>query len=132
MKNGKLWKVLSSGVIGFMFLANLPFIESQETVALLPSTISTTINQNRVANTKHTIIIKGMAFDPPELHVHKGDTVLWINKDIVPHNITDFPKDKWTSGTLALSSSWEKSINDTFDYYCSIHPTMKGKIIVDP
>ncbi|MGC1632290.1 MAG: plastocyanin/azurin family copper-binding protein, partial [Gelidibacter sp.] len=83
-------------------------------------------------NTKHTVIIKGMAFDPAELHAHMGDTVVWINKDLVPHNITDFPKDRWTSGTLALNGSWEKGMSNTLDYYCSIHPTMKGKIIVDP
>lgn len=129
MTRGELWKVLALCIIGLLFIANRPFVESHKTAPLTSFTI---INQTVVTNTKHTVIIKGMAFDPAELHVNKGDAVVWINKDIVPHNVTDFPKNKWTSGTLPLGKSWGKSISDSFDYYCSIHPTMKGKIIVDP
>ncbi|MGV8814547.1 MAG: plastocyanin/azurin family copper-binding protein [Gelidibacter sp.] len=132
MTTGKLWSVLVLCGIGLLFFVNRSFVESQKTDALWPLRSFTAINPTLVTNTKHIVIIKGMVFDPAELHVHKGDTVLWINKDLVPHNITDFPKNRWTSGTLALSSSWEKSISNTFEYYCSIHPTMKGKIIVDP
>lgn len=131
MKTDKLWLVLALCIMSIMFLANRPFVENQKAVALLPIPISTSVNQAVVANTKHTVIIKGMTFDPASLHVSKGDVVRWINKDIVPHNVTDFPEAKWTSGTLALDSFWEKHIDETFDYNCSIHPTMKGKIIVD-
>ncbi len=132
MKTGNVWKVLSLSVIAFLLLSNLSFVESQKLLASTPLSSFATINPCVWKNTKHTVIIKGMAFDPAELHVHKGDTIVWINKDIVPHNITVFPGDEWTSGTMDLGSSWEKSISKTFDYYCSIHPTMKGKIIVDP
>lgn len=131
MKISKLGKVLLVCALGLVFVANLSFDESQKTGPLLALTNFTTINSVVVANTKHTVTIKGMTFNPAELHVQKGDTVVWINKDIVPHNITDFPGAKWTSGTLVLDGSWEKSISNSFDYYCSIHPTMKGKIIVD-
>ena len=132
MTRGKLWKVLALFAMGLVFVASHPFVKSQNTVMLLPRENIATLNKIFVTSTKHTVIIKGMAFDPAELHVHKGDTVIWINKDLVPHNVTDFPKATWTSGTLELGKLWEKNISNTFDYYCSIHPTMKGKIIVDP
>ena len=132
MTRGKLWKVLALCAMGLVFVASHPFFESQNTLMLLPPENFATLNKILVTSTKHTVIIKGMTFNPAELHVHKGDTVVWINKDLVPHNVTDFPNATWTSGTLALGKLWEKSISNTFDYYCSIHPTMKGKIIVDP
>lgn len=78
-----------------------------------------------------TVVIKGMKFNPEELHVKKGATVVWINEGIVPHDVTDFPDKTWTSDTIKIGDSWKKEIDESFDYFCSIHLTMKGKIIVD-
>ena len=36
-----------------------------------------------------TVVIKQMQFFPAELHVNIGDTVIWINNDIVDHNVTE-------------------------------------------
>lgn len=77
-----------------------------------------------------TVIISGMKFQPANLVVHKGDTVLWINKGIVKHNVTTFPAKEWTSGKIAIDSTWAKVVTDSISYFCSIHPTMKGKIVI--
>lgn len=79
-----------------------------------------------------TIVIKGMQFIPAEFHIKKGGTVVWINRDIVVHDASEFPDKKWTSGPLAIGSSWKMKVNESYDYFCSIHITMKGKIVVDP
>lgn len=79
-----------------------------------------------------TIVIKGMQFIPAEFHIKKGDTVVWVNRDIVVHDASEFPDKKWTSGPLAIGSSWKMKVNESYDYFCSIHITMKGKIVVDP
>ena len=131
MKTVVIWKSLSLCAIGLMFLANSPLAENQTTVAQAASTVFTMVDGTTATTTIHTVTIKGMVFDPAELHVKKGDAVMWINKDIVAHNVTEFPYSKWTSGTLPNGKSWKKSIDKSFDYFCSIHPTMKGKIIVD-
>ena len=131
MKTFGIRNVLLFCAIGGLFVSNTAFVESETEVVSPFSTVATN-DQAGALKTVDTIIIKNMVFTPSELHVHKGGTVIWINKDIVPHNVTDFPGNKWTSGTMAKGSSWEKKIDNTFDYYCSIHPTMKGKIIVDP
>lgn len=73
--------------------------------------------------------IIGMKFQPEILEVHKGDTVVWINKDIVAHDVTADDK-TWASPTLANGASWEKVITKSDSYYCSIHLTMKGKVEV--
>ncbi|RXJ49964.1 plastocyanin/azurin family copper-binding protein [Gelidibacter gilvus] len=132
MKIRRLWNVLLLCSIGVVFVMHSSFVETKTEEGHLSSSTLLPIDQGKVFKVVDTIIIKNMVFTPSELHVRKGETVLWINNDIVAHNVTDFPEDKWTSGTLARHGAWEMKIDETFDYYCSIHPTMKGKIIVDP
>ena len=79
-----------------------------------------------------TIIISGMQFRPAELHIKKGATVVWVNRDIVVHDATEFPDKKWTSGPLNTGNSWKMKVDKSYDYFCSIHITMKGKVTVDP
>jgi plastocyanin len=71
-----------------------------------------------------------MKFQPAELSVHQGDTVFWINRDIVAHDVTE--KDKtWASPLLNAGDSWEKVVTKSDAYYCSIHITMKGELKVN-
>lgn len=77
----------------------------------------------------HVIEIKDMAFQPENLIAHKGDTVIWINKDIVAHDVTQDNKD-WASSPIAPEASWKKVITNNDSYYCSIHVVMKGKLTV--
>jgi len=51
------------------------------------------------------------------------------NHDMLTHDITEETK-LWTSSRLAPDSSWMMIANQTANYYCSLHPVMKGKIIV--
>jgi plastocyanin len=76
----------------------------------------------------YTVVINGMQFHPSELTVNKGDTVKWVNKDLVTHNVTNYPGKGWTSGPIDAGASWKKVVNNNLDYFCSIHPVMKGKI----
>ena len=77
----------------------------------------------------HIVEITGMKFVPAELEVHKGDTVVWINKDLVVHDVTEDNK-AWASPPLASESSWKKAITQSDTYYCSVHVIMKGKLTV--
>ncbi|WP_299255223.1 plastocyanin/azurin family copper-binding protein [uncultured Cytophaga sp.] len=77
----------------------------------------------------HVVEIKDMRFQPADLIVHKGDTVVWINKDIVAHDVTQDDK-AWTSSPIANEASWKKAITQSDSYYCSIHVVMKGKVTV--
>ena len=77
----------------------------------------------------HIVEIKDMSFQPAELIVHKGDTVVWINKDIVAHDVTEENK-AWSSSPLVNDSSFKKAITKSEAYYCSIHVIMKGHLTV--
>jgi len=78
----------------------------------------------------HRIVISDMKFSPAELTIRKGDTVEFINKDLVIHDITQIPDKTWSSSNLSPGQSYKLPISISADYYCSIHPVMKGKIIV--
>lgn len=78
----------------------------------------------------HTVEIASMEFQPAELTVNKGDTVIFLNKDMVAHDITEDQTKAWSSSTLPPGQSYRLVITQSARYYCSIHPVMKGKIVI--
>ncbi len=110
----KIANFMKSGV--FFFLSILVFTGCESQNSYQPQT--------------HIVEIRDMKFQPAELNVHKGDTVIWINKDIVAHDVTEQDK-VWASPALASDSSWTKIIMQSDAYYCSIHVVMKGKLTVE-
>ena len=78
-----------------------------------------------------TVEIKQMKFVPAELVLQIGDTVRFINHDLVPHDITEISRKAWTSTPIPVDSSWSLVIAKTANYYCSIHPVMKGKLFIE-
>jgi plastocyanin len=79
----------------------------------------------------HTIEIRQMKFEPEILNVKKGDKIIWINKDIVEHDITELNNKVWASSRLPTGASWSMSVTKTEAYYCNLHVVMKGKVVVD-
>jgi plastocyanin len=101
-----------------------------EVPASVPAEISEELQLKNTA-TFHTVLIKQMKFEPAELTLHKGDTVLWINKDITDHDVTEETRKAWASPKLMIGKSWTKVVKESTNYYCSIHVVMKGKLIVE-
>lgn len=80
--------------------------------------------------TKHIVTIEKMQFLPANLTIAKGDTIVWINKGVVVHDVTEEPSKKWTSGEIEIGEVWEMIPVEGFNYFCSIHTTMKGSVVV--
>lgn len=80
----------------------------------------------------HTVIIEKMKFTPEKLTIKLGDSVVWINKDFVPHTITEETK-KFDSSTLLPDKSWKLKADKvgSYSYICSFHPTMKGRLLIE-
>ncbi len=85
------------------------------------------------------VILKNFTFRPAELEVTVGATVEWINQEeSVPHMVTsgspDSPSGVFDSGRLRPGDSFRFTFNQpgTYEYFCSIHPRMRGRIIVKP
>jgi plastocyanin len=85
----------------------------------------------KVKSTSHVVEMAMMKFTPATLSVHKGDTIVFVNNDIVVHDVTEQKGKDWSSSPLATGKSWTLVATTTVDYYCSIHPVMTGNIIVE-
>lgn len=75
------------------------------------------------------VTIDKMAFSPADIEAKAGDTIEWINNDILTHTAT-------VKGGFDLMLAPKKSASlivgkaGLFDYYCRFHPNMKGRITV--
>lgn len=87
-------------------------------------------NKNQRAPKSYIVEIAQMKFNPAELTVQNGDTIVFVNHDMVPHDITEEPGETWSSSLLPANQSWSIVADTSVNYYCSIHVVMKGKIIV--
>ena len=78
----------------------------------------------------HTVVIEGMRFQPAALTVKRGDRVVWVNRDVVPHTAT---ADKaFDSAAIAPGSSWGITLRKPgrHEVVCTMHPTMKASLVV--
>jgi plastocyanin len=78
----------------------------------------------------HTVTLHEFRFHPPTLTIRAGDSVKWVWRDQVEHNVTfhSFHSRTQESGTYTVRFKRK----GTFNYHCTIHVEegMKGKIIV--
>lgn len=79
----------------------------------------------------HHVQIKNMKFEPAQIIVSKGDSIVWTNLDIVTHDVTEETTNAWTSAPITMGKTWKMEAVNSADYFCSIHVVMKGKIIVE-
>ncbi|MFH1209451.1 MAG: cupredoxin family copper-binding protein [archaeon] len=96
-----------------------------------PSTSSTPpIQPSNPQN--YNIEVRGFAFSPPTLTIHRGDTVTWTNYDSVGHTITSDSGNELNSMTFSDGQTYSHTFNTvgTYAYHCTPHPNMKGTIIV--
>ena len=80
----------------------------------------------------HTVVIEGMRFHPETLTVLPGDRVVWVNQDVFAHTATATDSKAFDSRSIAPKASWTYRPRKagTIAYGCSLHPTMKGTLVV--
>jgi len=77
--------------------------------------------------------IDNFNFTPPALVVAPNTTVTWTNADDTPHTVRE--KDgKFKSAALDTDDTFSQTFTapGEYEYFCSIHPRMVGKIVVKP
>lgn len=76
--------------------------------------------------------ISGFAFVPVTITVSAGTTVTWTNNDSVAYTVSS-RDNLFGSGNLSGSATFSYTFGQsgTFEYYCKIHPSMTGKVIVE-
>lgn len=75
--------------------------------------------------------IDNFSFGPTELTVPVGTTVTWTNRDDIPHTVVSVDK-VFKSKVLDTDEKFSFTFNTagTYPYFCSIHPKMTGKVVV--
>jgi plastocyanin len=78
------------------------------------------------------VTIDNFSFAPATLTIAPGTEVTWVNHDDIPHTVVS--EDKTTFKSRALDTdekfSFTFSKPGTYAYFCSIHPKMTAKVIV--
>lgn len=78
-----------------------------------------------------SVNIVNYVYTPKDLEIVLGETVTWTNKDFVAHTITSV-NGEFDSGEIERGERFSYTFNDVgeYEYYCTLHPYMRGKIIV--
>jgi plastocyanin len=79
------------------------------------------------------VTVKNIAFNPSTIHLKVGQTVEWINRDNVVHNVTSTNDLTITSPTLGIGQrfAFKATTPGVIRYFCTIHASsMHGAIVV--
>ncbi|MCV7204143.1 hypothetical protein B7435_11755 [Mycolicibacterium peregrinum] len=77
------------------------------------------------------VSIDNFAFTPATLTVHRGDTVTWTNHDEEPHTVAAGDGSFRSPGMDSNATfSFTFTNPGSYDYICSIHPSMHGTVVV--
>ena len=79
-----------------------------------------------------TVTIQNNAFSPQIIAANAGDTVVWVNKDSVPHTSASDGSILWDSGAIQPGAKYSHTFKSTgtYAYHCGVHPDMHGTIYV--
>jgi plastocyanin len=93
-------------------------------------TIPTTMETEAAKQKVETVKIQNFTFSPATLTIQQGTTVTWTNLDSASHRVKG---EDFAGTTQSKGENWSYTFNEkgTFNYICSIHPYMSGKIIVE-
>ncbi|MEE9319391.1 MAG: hypothetical protein V3U76_03000 [Granulosicoccus sp.] len=84
-----------------------------------------------VAGNRHHVEISGFAFVPAHLQVSAGDSVTWINKDIVPHTIQPAGGLEPLSSELFTGDTFTLIVREPMRYVCGLHLSMQGQLAIE-
>ncbi len=79
----------------------------------------------------HTVVIDASSFAPKFLRAKVGDRIVWVNKDLLVHTATA-KRGAFDSKEIPAGKSWSYTATAAgqIDYKCTLHPTMKGSLLV--
>ena len=104
-------------------------------VVLTMSVISSPHAQEKIAANaaapSPSVRIDNFSFTPAEITIAPGTTLTWVNGDDIPHTVAATNK-AFRSKVMDTDQHYSFTFTapGTYDYFCSLHPHMQGKVIV--
>jgi plastocyanin len=129
-------------------ITNVTFVPGRSTLAVVDATLSgeppafeaashdammrRKTERKSITLAANEIGIDNFQFTPAVLTVKAGTKVSWINNDDVPHLIVNTQNKFKQSGVLDTDQRFSTTLTKpgTYDYFCSLHPKMQGKVVV--
>ena len=111
---------------------------SDNSQASLSSSDDSTASTPGIQNVSIVGIKSDKSFNPNPININAGDSVTWTNSDNDIHTVTSGSDEgpsigqEFDSGTLGEGQSFTHKFENpgTYEYFCSIHPSMVGEVIV--
>ena len=111
---------------------------SDNSQASLSSSDDSTASTPGIQNASIVGIKSDKSFNPNPININAGDSVTWTNSDNDIHTVTSGSDEgpsigqEFDSGTLGEGQSFTHKFENpgTYEYFCSIHPSMVGEVIV--
>lgn len=116
-------RTMSVGVLNLLLLAQV--------VTPVGAQRSASPVQSKEPAAAASVKIDNFSFGPDTMTVPVGATVIWTNRDDIPHTVVSSDgvfKSKALDTDDQFSYTFTKP--GTYPYFCSIHPKMTGKIVV--
>lgn len=88
---------------------------------------------NKDTRKTYQISIKNFTFEPNELRIKKGETIVWTNTDNLVHTITPNQNDNLENNILSKGQTFSHTFHTIgiYRYHCDDHQNMTGTIIVE-
>ena len=80
-----------------------------------------------------SVSTKNIRFSPSTASIHRGQTVTWrFNDSGTPHNVISSSGSRFRSSPTKTSGSYMVRFTraGTYNYVCTIHPGMRGRVVV--
>ena len=79
-----------------------------------------------------TVTLSDVTVTPRSVDIAAGGTVTWRNDDLTAHRLVSLAPNVVQSPRLEIGASYALTFSSpgTYPYYCTIHDTMKGTVIV--
>ena len=102
------------------------------TVALPLAEVAMAAQATAPAASGPTVKIDNFVFGPATLTVKVGTTVTWVNNDDIPHTVVANDHVTFKSKVLDTDQSFSFTFTKPgeYPYFCSLHPHMTGKVVV--
>jgi len=118
-------KVPAGELRSLLGVTSVSYVQGNHNLAVIDSTLA------GKATEVQAVSIDNFTFAPATLAAEVGTPILWTNKDDIPHTVVD-TKGRFKSKVLDTDDKWSYTFTEpgTYDYFCSIHPHMTGRVVV--